>query len=216
MAYSRPEGALSAILVSPSGRAWIDAGRLCVDFAMTGPWPGAGPRGERWEGLTESADLADWFRACRLGLGHLDVTSDDLTGALELRGAVWVITRAAVVDGPHQPNAVAVLNAYAADDPLVPQLGRGGHRWLRPTAAAALSTIARDAVGLHGDRVQLERLRECASDDCPRAFYDTSRAGTRRWCDPVRCGDRQRARAYRRSRAARATQSTTDRRIAPR
>jgi predicted RNA-binding Zn ribbon-like protein len=99
---------------------------------------------------------------------------------------------------------VRAVNEAAAAPPLVPRLAADGAHagWAAPTAAAALSTIARDAVDLLGDPRQRARLRECASDDCPLVFYDDSRPGRRRWCSDERCGDRARARAYRDRRRA--------------
>ena len=200
MTAHRPEGALKAIRVSGTGRVWVDAGRLCVDLAMTGPWPEVADVAARWESLKAPEDLADWFTACDLGLGELEVGTRDLAHALELRAGIWGLTRAAV-DGSRRPRtAVATVNAYAANAALVPQLADAGRRWSRSSPAQVLATVARDTVELHAHPDQLVRLRECASPDCPRVFYDTSRPGTRRWCDPVRCGDRQRARTYRRTR----------------
>ena len=194
MGQHRPEGALKAIRVSRTGRVWVDAGRLCADLAMTGPWPEFAELAARWESLRTPDDLADWITACDLGLGELEVGTTDLAQAIELRGGIWGLIRAAVQGRPRPRSAVATVNAYAANGTLVPQLAATGRRWSSPSAAQVLATIARDAVELHAHPDQLNRLRECASTDCPRVFYDTSRPGTRRWCDPVRCGDRQRAR----------------------
>jgi predicted RNA-binding Zn ribbon-like protein len=46
------------------------------------------------------------------------------------------------------------------------------------------------------------RIRECASDDCPLVFVDSSRPGARRWCAMERCGNRHKLRALRARRAA--------------
>ena len=197
MPISRAVGLLKAVHESPAGGLWVDAGRLSLDFTMTGPWPGLGAFAQRWEGLHAPGDLADWFSACELRLGRIDVAPSDLSEALQLRDALWGLTRAHLERRPHPRQAVTTVNAYAAGSPLVPQLRSTGRSWARPTAGQALATIARDAVELYADAAQLARLRECSSDDCRRPFFDTSRPGTRRWCDPVRCGDRQRARAYR-------------------
>jgi hypothetical protein len=43
------------------------------------------------------------------------------------------------------------------------------------------------------------RIRECASDDCPLLFVDTSRPGARRWCAMERRGNRHKLRALRAS-----------------
>ena len=45
------------------------------------------------------------------------------------------------------------------------------------------------------------RLKVCASEDCQRAFYDTSRNRMGRWCSMNRCGNRAKTRAYRRRRS---------------
>ena len=82
---------------------------------------------------------------------------------------------------------------------LVRALGSDGEsiHWHHPTVAAALATIAQDAVALFGDPTQRARLRRCENSTCRVIFYDDSRPGSRRWCAPNRCGDRIRARAYR-------------------
>ncbi|NUP00309.1 MAG: CGNR zinc finger domain-containing protein, partial [Nonomuraea sp.] len=41
------------------------------------------------------------------------------------------------------------------------------------------------------------RIRECAGDNCPLVFVDTSRPGARRWCAMERCGNRHKLRALR-------------------
>ena len=40
------------------------------------------------------------------------------------------------------------------------------------------------------------RLHACASDTCRWLFLDTSKNGTRRWCDMKTCGNRAKARRY--------------------
>lgn len=42
-----------------------------------------------------------------------------------------------------------------------------------------------------------ERLRICANDECRWAFYDSSPAGRRRWCDMSSCGNRAKAARHR-------------------
>jgi predicted RNA-binding Zn ribbon-like protein len=51
-----------------------------------------------------------------------------------------------------------------------------------------------------GDR---RRLKLCANAGCGFAFLDTSTNGTRRWCYMRYCGNRLKARAFRRRRAER-------------
>lgn len=42
----------------------------------------------------------------------------------------------------------------------------------------------------------LDRVRQCTADQCGWLFLDTSRNGTRRWCDMRDCGNRAKARRF--------------------
>jgi predicted RNA-binding Zn ribbon-like protein len=42
------------------------------------------------------------------------------------------------------------------------------------------------------------RLKACRSDTCQWAFYDTSKNRSAHWCTMAVCGNRAKARAYRR------------------
>ena len=42
-----------------------------------------------------------------------------------------------------------------------------------------------------------ERLRICANDECRWVFNDTSRTGTRKWCDMSTCGNRAKVARHR-------------------
>ncbi len=44
---------------------------------------------------------------------------------------------------------------------------------------------------------ELPRVRRCAESRCSRVFLDTSRNGTRRWCDMGTCGNRAKAARHR-------------------
>jgi predicted RNA-binding Zn ribbon-like protein len=76
----------------------------------------------------------------------------------------------------------------------------GGTRLVEPTAAAALATLARDAVDLFGGRLAA-RIRVCAAEDCGLLFVDASRPGRRRWCSMERCGNLAKVRGHRARRA---------------
>jgi predicted RNA-binding Zn ribbon-like protein len=102
---------------------------------------------------------------------------------------------------------VTAINRSAAATPLTPELTpelapdglTAG--WAAPVRATqALSTMAREMIELLSGPLA-GRLRECASDDCPLVFVDTSRPGARRWCAMERCGNRHKLRALRARRA---------------
>jgi predicted RNA-binding Zn ribbon-like protein len=183
----------------PRGESFtFDGGAVVVDFAFTG---GDGPYAV-FESLHEPLDLARWLAEPPLDLPvALAVSGDELDAARRLRSHVFAILRALAHREALPRAAVAALNRAAAVPPLAPKLGSGGgeavRRWVAPvTVEAALSTLARELIDVAtGPRAA--RVRECASDDCPLIFVDTSRAGARRWCSMERCGNRHKVRAYR-------------------
>ena len=116
----------------------------------------------------------------------------------EVRDALWGIALARAGGTDPDPGDVALVNAAAAEPPLVALIAADGTRAWAPgaTGARLLATLARDAVelltGPHADRV-----RVCGADNCDLVFADTSRPGRRRWCSMDRCGNRHKVRAHR-------------------
>lgn len=186
-------------------------GALCLDFANTVD-PRHSPDG--YDYLSDYPALVAWSE-------HADVVSprqaraleriarDDAAGAravhrraLTLRDAVYDLfapprTRAPAV-------AVTVLNdeahrALAAAD-LVVSGGRWAWEWrTEPALDRVLWPVARSAADLLVS-AQLSRVRECEADSgCGWLFLDTSKNGSRRWCDMRVCGNRAKARRRRRA-----------------
>lgn len=153
-----------------------------------------------WELMHGPDDLSRWLGVI-LDLDQVHATAAELPAMRALRGAV---TRAAhaLADGRlPSPDDVATINAAATAPPLTPILRPDGNRtYVRPTAAAALSTLARDAIELFSSPLA-ERIRICAAPDCGLLFVDSSRPGRRRWCSMQRCGNLAKVRSYRRGHA---------------
>jgi predicted RNA-binding Zn ribbon-like protein len=106
--------------------------------------------------------------------------------------------------GPVPEPACVGLTTAALPPGLAPEPAAAGltAAWAVPVRATqALSTMAREMIELLSGPLA-ERIRECASDDCPLVFVDTSRPGARRWCAMERCGNRHKLRALRTRRAA--------------
>jgi len=192
----------------------FDAGAVCLDFAHTG---GEG-RYAVLETLHEPADLSEWLSQPPLAaVPTVPVTIQELTAAKALRQAIWDAAHAQAARRPLPAGAVATINRSAAAAPLTPELTSAGTTaapplpelasepaaadvaaaWAVPVRATqALSTMAREMIELLSGPLA-ERIRECASDDCPLVFVDTSRPGARRWCAMERCGNRHKLRALR-------------------
>jgi len=179
----------------------FSSGRLCLAFCAT--------VGERWrrrfERLRAPADYGRWVVEAGLLPQVPIVGQADLQAARELREAIYRTVRAAIDGGDAAPADIETINTWAARPDLAPQLCPG---WTVSTRTppdpvpATLSAVARDAVALLGGP-ERGRVRECAASDCSLLFVDRSRPGTRRWCADGACGNRNRAAAHRRRRAAR-------------
>ncbi|MFB4289737.1 ABATE domain-containing protein [Nonomuraea sp. ATR24] len=178
------------------GSFWFDAGAVCLDFAHTG---GEGPYAV-FESLHEPADLAEWLAHPSIAaVMTAPLTVHELTAAKALRQAIWDAAHARAAHRPLPAEAIETINRAAAAAPLVPELAADGTTagWAPPVRAAqALSTLAREMIELLSGPLS-GRIRECASDNCPLVFVDTSRPGARRWCAMERCGNRHKLRARR-------------------
>jgi predicted RNA-binding Zn ribbon-like protein len=196
-------------------------GRPCLDLVHTG---GEGEMA-RWEIVHTPADLGRLLSVI-LGLPALPADDADLAAMRLLRAAVTriayglalaaeppptdddlaahplraeIVRIASAVAGgttPH-PADIGVVNEVAARPPLAYALRpEGGTTVVAPTVAAALATLARDAVDLFGGPLA-HRIRICAADNCGLLFVDASRPGKRRWCSMERCGNRAKIRTHR-------------------
>ncbi|MFI7415738.1 CGNR zinc finger domain-containing protein [Nonomuraea sp. NPDC049684] len=189
--------ATGRVLHDPKGGSFrFDAGALCLDFAHTG---GEGQYAI-FETLHEPADLAEWLAEPPLtAVMTAPVTVGELADAKALRQAIWDAAHAQAARRPLPAEAITVINRAASAAPLVPELAADGVTagWAPPVRAPqVLSTLAREMIDLLSGPLA-ERIRECASDNCPLVFVDTSRPGARRWCAMERCGNRHKLRALR-------------------
>lgn len=175
----------------PAERRRFLSGRVSLDFSHTG---GDGDWAV-WEILHTEADLSRWLGVI-LSVDGVRVAPGDLEAMRPLRMAIAVGARSLAAGGTVSAADVAALNAAAAVPPLVPRLSGVGVDYDAPTAAAALSTLARDAIDLFGGPLA-ERIRVCASPTCGLLLVDTSRPGQRRWCSMQRCGNIAKVRGHR-------------------
>jgi predicted RNA-binding Zn ribbon-like protein len=190
------------VLTDPRGVSFrFDAGAVCLDFAHTG---GEGEYAVH-ETLHRPADLGRWLAEPPLAAAlTAPVTARELAAARTLRQAIWDVAHDRAAGRPLTAGAVAAINRAAAAPPLVPELAADGRttRWAPPVRATqALSTLAREMIELLSGPLA-GRIRECASDNCPLVFVDSSRPGARRWCAMERCGNRHKLQALRARRAA--------------
>lgn len=101
--------------------------------------------------------------------------------------------------------ARSALNRLAQEHCARPHIDDDGQLALTSTAGSGtpVSPVGAvvEALLLHGLTGSGQRLRTCASEECRWVFYDTSRSGTRAWCDMNTCGARSKMRQYRQRQA---------------
>ncbi len=177
----------------------FDTGRSCLDLiATTHPV----------ERLGSLDALRAWITGSGLvppgtPLTHADPTW--LTDFRELRAETARLVRTRPVPPtPAYDLALARVNELALAAPPAPRAVPGADGALvreltgPPPCAALLGALARDAVELLTDPVARASLRQCAGDNCPIVYVDTSRGRRRRWCSSEICGNRERVARHRR------------------
>jgi predicted RNA-binding Zn ribbon-like protein len=163
-------------------------GHVALDLAAT---LGGRLKDQPRELLATPADLDRWLVSSGLAQRPPGATGDDVQLARELREAIY-----AIASGKGGPAERERLNEIAALPAARPQLDASGHLALEGDARELLTTIAREAVELFGGPART-RIHACEGESCAILFLDLSRSGARRWCSMSGCGNRAKARAFR-------------------
>ncbi|GAB4589849.1 CGNR zinc finger domain-containing protein [Nocardia sp. IFM 10818] len=168
------------------------SGNLALDFIGTVK----GRRSYAAELLPTPADFGTWTVAAGLLDTAPECDADTLAQAVALREAAYRMALAAMAGEPLALPDRKVVNALAHG--ALPEITLRADGTVRRvgTADRALTEIARSAIELFGgpDR---NRIKECGRSECTRLYVDTSRGGSRRWCDMTVCGNRAKSAAFR-------------------
>ena len=184
-------------------------GNLSIDFTNTvnGRWSG-----EIQDKFSSYRDLVAWGRQANL-LGDKEEqkllekaarrpgeAAKALEEATELREVVYRIFLA--VAGEHTPAKADMekfnqkLAAVMTHARIESTQGEFAWGWEESDAFDQVTwPVVRAAADLLASH-NLERVKTCGSDDCGWLFVDTSRNGSRRWCDMSDCGNRAKARRH--------------------
>ncbi len=189
--------------VTASYEPRFDCGRTCLDLLAT-----AHPA----EQLRSPDRLRAWIAGAGVVPPGTPLTAADASWLVrfhELRGCVGLLVRRDPVPEA-RPYEIALgrVNEFARAVTPAPRAVRTDEGALvrvlegPPDCAALLAVVARDAVELLTDPVAWAGLRQCAGDNCPIVYVDTSRGRRRRWCSSETCGNRERVARHRRRAAA--------------
>ena len=153
------------------------------------------------DALSSPDALRTWLESHGLGPAR-GATRADLVAARRLREAI----RALLLENNGlsvRKEAALTLNRTAARAHVGLRFDSGGEVRLEPAARgvdAALGRLLAIAASAMADGTWA-RLKACRADDCQWAFYDHARNHSRHWCSMAVCGNRTKARTYRRRHA---------------
>jgi predicted RNA-binding Zn ribbon-like protein len=153
------------------------------------------------ETLASTGALAEWLGGRGL-LARGRATARDLERAVELREALRVLLLANNEVEVGTAEAWAVLDRAARKARVQLRFAEAGPALVpeAPGVAGALGGIVAAVHTAVADG-SWRRLKACRADDCEWAFVDNARNQSRAWCSMSSCGNRQKARAYRRRHA---------------
>lgn len=150
------------------------------------------------EELRDPNTLGGWLVANGLMREGEPVAEADLRHALAVREAMR-----AVIGGNTgrkvYPVDVATLNEAANASRLRMRFGRDGKARLEPEAAGPVGAMGRLVASLYAamQDEEWERLKLCSDDECRWVFFDRSKNHSSRWCTMETCGNRNKARRFR-------------------
>jgi len=156
------------------------------------------PHGDE-EHLAAPADLAGWLAGRGL------VPSDARAGSAELRAAARLREALRQLLLSHNEVEVDTAAAWLVLDETAERarvrlrFGPDGPE-LGPGAAGVAGALGRIVIAVH-DAIAAgtwQHLKACRARDCEWAFLDTARNQSRAWCSMRSCGNRAKARSYRR------------------
>jgi len=176
-------------------------GHVALDFANTVSWRGTSRERDH---IASAPALLRWAREAGLiddDGAAFDGDADRLVAeAHRLRAAIRDTFDAAAVGngGAGRAELLAIARHSLGSARLA---GRPAKLSFDAVADAILGGIAWAAIELLGSD-RLGRVKTCQPDDCRWLFLDTTRNGSRRWCDMQACGNRAKVAHHRRQRRA--------------
>ena len=154
------------------------------------------------EELATPAQLASWLAVRDLVPPNVRATAAELRQAKELREALRLLLLAKNEIDVDEAPAQAVLDRIACKARVGLRF-ENGEAALVPAAAGVIGGLGRIVAAVHGAVADgsWQRLKACRCRDCEWAFIDTAKNQSRAWCSMSSCGNREKARAYRRRHA---------------
>ncbi len=194
-------------------------GHLALDLCNTMSWRLDPAR--RTDRLSSPTALVDWFQAVSPFPHHEELrrqiienpgpAATALDQVRELRESFARLANAHLGHGaPARPDDIARIAAsrQAALAVATPSPGLPLTWTVEPDDPGRLTHTLALSVAELAHQPDLSSLRRCDGDGCGWFFLDTTRNHSRRWCDPLDCGNRARVRTYAERRRRKSTASS--------
>lgn len=150
------------------------------------------------DALGNPEQLGAWLSNHGLSRDEASPQHTDLQLALEVREALRTLALANNGE-PVDPRAIETLNRLSVDSCMLVRFDPDGRPRLDPAhpgVAGALGQILASVYTAVADGTW-PRLKACRNDVCRWVFYDHSKNRSGTWCTMSICGDKSKARAYR-------------------
>ena len=152
--------------------------------------------------LADARGLQYWLVFHGLAELRDRATQADAADARALREALRELLRGHNGFEVDHDSASETLDAVARNTGLDVRFADGAIRFVpRKKGAAGGLGLLLAAVGEAMADGSWQRLKACKSDTCRWAFIDHARNRSRQWCDMAVCGNREKARTFRRKSA---------------
>jgi predicted RNA-binding Zn ribbon-like protein len=149
--------------------------------------------------LGDAQGLGRWLRG--RGLWSARPDDRDAAAARELREALRELMRANNGEDVDTAAAAATLDAAARRARISVGFDTGSIRLVAPEGGVGEVLVAAGTAMADGS---WPRLKACRSETCRWAFVDSARNRSRQWCSMSVCGNREKARTFRRRHGSRA------------
>jgi predicted RNA-binding Zn ribbon-like protein len=163
----------------------------------------------REDELAGPVHVRDWLSSRGLLDPAAEATETDVGNAVAVREALRALLRANN-DAARDPSAATTLDAAAQRARLSLRFLPDGSARQEPAAGGVDGALGRLLAVVAAAMAEgtWPRLKACRSETCHWAFYDQARNRSRTWCDMAVCGNRVKARTYRKRRRAGSTSSS--------
>ena len=185
-------------------------GALCLDFVNTiHDYAGQDPEEElnsfgdliRWSQLARIVDAKEAKRFLRDADKDPAQAQRILRQGRELRGALYSVFRAVTLKQEIDQKELNIISDFLSE--AVKHLSLVHDRgtvyrlsWEKGLPSKViLYEVVQSAAAILANVSNL-RLGECSGENCTWLFVDSSKNGSRRWCDMQRCGSREKSRRY--------------------